>query len=90
MVLLDIIEADTLDNGDGRTQLKEQLVEAADELLIKSLKSKLKELKEKDADSTPFVQEIVIKTKAFTEISKPDCEAWIKTINERLSTCTSK
>lgn len=70
-----------------REQVKENLTapaEKASALQIKGLKSVLKKLKDADPSKEEFITQLAIQTKGFTDISKADCEAVIKRVNEML------
>ena len=56
----------------------------ASELQIAQLKSLLKKLKAADPSKEPFISEIAINTKAFTVISKVDCEKTIAEVTAML------
>ena len=67
--------------------MKENLTaptEKASALQIKGLKSVLKKLKDADPSKEEFITQLAIQTKGFTDISKADCEAVIKRVNEIL------
>lgn len=70
-----------------REVIKEELTDAdgkANELQIQGLKSALKKLMEQDPEQENFVQEVAIKTNAFTEITKSQCEALINGVREMM------
>lgn len=70
-----------------REQVKEHLTdpaEKASDLQIKGLKSVLKKLREADPSKEDFILKLGVQTKSFTDISKADCEAVIKRVNEML------
>ena len=70
-----------------REQVKEHLTapaEKASALQIKGLKSVLKKLREADPSKEDFILKLGVQTKSFTDISKADCEAVIKRVNEML------
>lgn len=70
-----------------REQVKEHLTapaEKASTLQIKGLKSVLKKLREVDPSKEDFILKLGVQTKSFTDISKADCEAVIKRVNEML------
>ncbi len=70
-----------------REQVKEHLTapaEKASALQIKGLKSVLKKLREADPSKEDFILKLGVQTKSFTDISKEDCEAVIKRVNEML------
>lgn len=70
-----------------REQVKEHLTdpaEKASDLQIKGLKSVLKKLRETDPSKEDFILKLGVQTKSFTDISKADCEAVIKRVNEML------
>lgn len=70
-----------------RQEVKEELTATGDNataLQIKGLKKVLKELKDKDPSKEEMIAKIAVETKAFTEISKSDCEELIKRITEML------
>ena len=56
----------------------------ASEIQIKQLKEALKKLKAADPSKEDLIAKIAIETKAFTEISKADCEALTVKIGEML------
>lgn len=70
-----------------REQVKEHLTapaEKASALQIKGLKSVLKKLREADPSKEEFIIKLGTETNAFKNISKADCEAVIKRVNEML------
>ena len=70
-----------------REQVKEHLTapaEKASALQIKGLKSVLKKLREADPSKEDLILKLGVQTKSFTDISKADCEAVIKRVNEML------
>lgn len=70
-----------------REQVKEHLTapaEKASALQIKGLKSVLKKLREADPSKEDFIIKLGTETNAFKNISKADCEAVIKRVNEML------
>jgi hypothetical protein len=85
MIALDICEADAIDANAGGTNTQKTAVtapnEQANELQIKALKGALKKLREADATQESYINEIVMSTKAFTQITKADCEALIAKVN---------
>lgn len=71
-----------------RETIKGELTDAdgnADQLQIDGLKAALKKLMELDPEQESFVQEVAVKTKSFTEISKAKCESLITGVNEMIS-----
>lgn len=70
-----------------RQQIKEELTAPAaqaQEMQITALKNACKALLEKDPTKEDFVQQIAVKTKGFTAITKEQAEALINGINEML------
>ncbi len=66
---------ETMTNTDG----------AADELQIAALKTACKALLDKDENQEDFVQQIGMKTKGFTEITRSACETLIQNIGEMIA-----
>lgn len=99
-LLLDIIQADDIDNQDNtkttstkpvtpekREEIKNNLTnskEQADKIQIKALKEALKKLKELDPGQEEFVQGVALKTKGLTNISKDVCEALINKVSDAI------
>lgn len=70
-----------------RQEIKAKITDTeanADELQIKALKAALKSLKEVDPTQEEFVQQIAIKTKGFTDITKSACEQLISKLGEMI------
>lgn len=70
-----------------REQVKEHLTapaEKASDLQIRGLKNVLKKLREADPSKEDFIIKLGIETNSFKSISKTDCEAVIKRVNEML------
>ena len=57
----------------------------ATELQIKGLKTALAKLREADPSKEDMIAQLAMKTDGFTNISKADCEALIKSITEMMS-----
>ena len=75
--------------ADERETIKEELTDAdgkAEQLQIDGLKAALKKLMELDPEQEDFVQEIAVKTNAFSEITKSQCEALINGVREMIET----
>lgn len=71
-----------------REEVKQELTAPsgnASNLQIKRLKEALKKLKEKDPSQEDFVNQVAIKTKAFSEIRKEACEALLMRVSELLA-----
>lgn len=71
-----------------RAEIKEELTaadEQADELQIKALKEACKKLMELDKDKEEFVQNIAMKTKGMTKITRSACEELVKGINAMIA-----
>lgn len=71
-----------------RKKAKEELTDpaaTADELQITALKAALKNLLEIDSEQESFVQEIVVRTDSFTNISKEACEQLIVNLGEMIA-----
>lgn len=71
-----------------RETIKEELTDAegnADQLQIDALKAALKKLMEIDPEQESFVQEVALGTKAFTEITKANCENLINGVKEMIA-----
>lgn len=99
-LLLDIIQADDIDNQDNtkttstkpvtpekREEIKNELTNTssnADGLQIKALKEALKKLKELDPGQEEFVQGVVLETKGLTNIPKDVCEALINKVSDAI------
>lgn len=74
--------------AEERKEIKEELTgadEPANELQVNGLKAALSALLDKDPDQEEFVQSVAVKTNAFTEITKSQCEALIEGINNMLA-----
>ena len=100
MVALDICEPDTIEPttvGDApktapatpeqREEVKQELTNPegnASDLQIRQLKTACKKLKEALPEKEEMVAKLAIQTKAFTEISKEDCEKLLTAISEML------
>ena len=70
-----------------RREVKEELTapdDNASDLQIKGLKAVLKKLKAADPSKVEMIDKLSVTTKAFTEISKEDCEKLIQKINKTL------
>lgn len=70
-----------------REQVKEHLTapaEKASDLQIRGLKNVLKKLREADPSKEDFIIKLGVETNSFKNISKTDCEAVIKRVNEML------
>lgn len=57
----------------------------ADELQVTALKNACKKLMETDETQEDFVQQIAMKTKGFTEITRSACEQLVKNIGEMIA-----
>lgn len=57
----------------------------ADELQVTALKNACKKLMETDETQEDFVQQIALKTKGFTEITRSACEQLVKNIGEMIA-----
>ena len=71
-----------------RQTIKAELTNAdgpAEQLQIDGLKAALKKLMELDPEQENFVQEVAVKTNAFTEISKSQCEELIQGVREMIA-----
>ncbi len=71
-----------------RQTIKEELTNAdgpAEQLQIDGLRAALKTLMERDPEQEDFVQQIAVKTNAFTEITKAQCEELIKGVREMIA-----
>lgn len=71
-----------------REKIKQKLTspqDKASDLQIKGLKRVLKELREKDPSQDKWIGELAVKTKAFSTLTKTDCEKLIKQITEKIN-----
>ncbi len=57
----------------------------ADDLQIDALKNACKTLMEKDSEQEEFVQQIAMKTKGFTEVTRAACEQLIKNLGDMIA-----
>lgn len=64
--------------------------EKADGLQIKALKSLCKELKELDGTKDEMIQQIVVKTEKFTNLSKVKCQQLIDTVGSLIEEVKTK
>lgn len=97
-VLLDIATKDEFDGESGkvehkkpaspevRQEVKKELTEdtQAEELQIQGLKAALKKLREVDPSKEEFIQSIVMRTDAFANITKTQCEKLIEQISKMM------
>ena len=95
-ILLDIAENDSIDDKKqestkpkvSRDEAKKELTNPnapADALQIEALKNALKKLREKDSSYETEIQDIAAKTKAFTKLTKQECEELILNIGGLLN-----
>lgn len=71
-----------------RADIKDALTapdEPATELQIEGLRNACNALLDKDPDQEDFVQQLVVETEAFSNVTKADCEKIVNAINEMLA-----
>lgn len=76
-----------------RAEIKKELTatdEPATELQIKGLKKVCKKLKDMQPDKEEMIAKISLETKAFSEISKSDCEALVKKLTALMENTDEK
>lgn len=99
-ILLDIAENDSIDDKEQvgqvhkvtRVEAKKELTNPkahADKLQIEALKNVMKKLMEKDPSHEGEIQDIMLKTKALTDITKEECEKLILDIGGILNDSNS-